>query len=180
MGTERHLLITGRPGVGKTTIIRSLAERLAVYRPAGFYTQEIRERGVRQGFQIVTLNGRTRLLAHVEHRGSYRVGRYGVDLEGFEALLRELDLPRASSQMILIDEIGKMECLSHRFCEDVRAVLRSSKILIATIALRGSGFIAEVKHRPDCLRRNVTVHNRDHLLGELVSWVQARLDQKRI
>ena len=40
-GHRPHILITGLPGVGKTTLIRELAKRLAEYHPAGFYTEGI-------------------------------------------------------------------------------------------------------------------------------------------
>jgi nucleoside-triphosphatase THEP1 len=40
----RHILITGVPGVGKTTLIKALCQDLASVNPVGFYTEEIRER----------------------------------------------------------------------------------------------------------------------------------------
>ena len=88
----RHILLTGLPGVGKTTIIKQLADSLATHQPDGFFTQEIREDGIRKGFELVTFDGRRQLLSHVNIPGSHRVGRYGVDLTGFEKLLETLDL----------------------------------------------------------------------------------------
>jgi nucleoside-triphosphatase len=71
-----HILITGLPGVGKTTLVRGLATRLASYEPAGFYTEEIRDAtGKREGFRIVTLSGRRLVLSHIEFVGRKRVGR---------------------------------------------------------------------------------------------------------
>ena len=88
--TKRHLLITGLPGTGKTTLLVRLARSLAEFRPAGFYTEEIRERGERLGFRLMSLDGRKGILAHVEFRGKERVGRYCVDVKGFEAFLAQL------------------------------------------------------------------------------------------
>ncbi len=175
-GRIRHILITGLPGVGKTTLIRELVKRLAEHNPAGFYTEEIRDaQGTREGFRLVTLDGRGLVLSHIRHPGPSRVGRYGVDVAGFERLLAELDLRHAPSRLIMIDEIGKMECFSRRFTDDVTALLNCPKLLIATIALKGEGFICGVKQRPDCRLVTVTRENRDRLPDELASELQNRL-----
>jgi nucleoside-triphosphatase len=175
-GHAPHILITGLPGVGKTTLIRELAKRLAEYNPAGFYTEEIRDRqGIREGFRLVTLCGRQLVLSHVNHPGSQRVGRYGVDVAGFERLLAELDLRHLPSRLIVIDEIGKMECLSRRFTDDMTVLLSSPRMLIATIALKGEGFIRQVKERPDCRLVMVTRENRDRLMSDLSTEIEKSL-----
>jgi nucleoside-triphosphatase len=175
-GHRPHILITGLPGVGKTTLIRELAKRLAEYHPAGFYTEEIlNKQGTREGFRLVTLCGRQLVLSHVNHPGPHRVGRYGVDVAGFERLLAEIDLRHLPSQLMVIDEIGKMECLSRRFTDDVTALLNQPKVLIATIALKGEGFIQRLKGRADCRLVTVTKENRDSLANDLVAEVQSRL-----
>jgi len=165
----RHILLTGLPGIGKTTIIKQLSHSLETYHPDGFFTQEIRDdTGVRKGFELVTLNGRRQLLAHVTIPGNFRVGRYGVDLAGFEKLLETIDLRHSPSGVVILDEIGKMECLSQRFMQEVEALLASSKIVIATVALKGEGFPAKVKNRPDCLVVTVNLHNRSTLADTLL------------
>lgn len=68
------LLISGRPGVGKTTLIRRLADALG-NRAGGFYTEEIRESGDRTGFRLVTLRGRSAIFAHVDRGADVRPGR---------------------------------------------------------------------------------------------------------
>ena len=176
-----HILITGLPGVGKTTLIRKLAERLTEYRPAGFYTEEIRDaQGVREGFRLVTLCGRQLVLSHVRHPGPHRVSRYGVDVAGFERLLEELDLRHSPSSLIIIDEIGKMECFSKRFIDLVTLLLDGPKILLATIALKGEGFIRQVKERPDCRLVTITKENRDRLLDELTSELQEQFREHAV
>jgi len=176
-----HILITGLPGVGKTTLIRKLAERLTEYRPAGFYTEEIRgAQGVREGFRLVSLCGRQLVLSHVRHPGPHRVSRYGVDVAGFERLLEELDLRHSPSFLIIIDEIGKMECFSKRFIDLVTLLLDGPKILLATIALKGEGLIRQVKERPDCRLVTITRENRDHLLDELTSELRKRFREHAV
>ena len=174
-----HILITGLPGVGKTTLVREVAHRLSHAHPAGFYTEEIRVRGTRHGFRLVSLDGRRQILSRTDHGGPYRVGRYGVDVAGFERLLAELDLRHCPSHLIIIDEIGKMECLSQRFREEVEALLDSTRTVIATIALKGDGFIRRVKARPNCRLMTVTVGNRDHLAGDVATTVRDSLSPQQ-
>jgi nucleoside-triphosphatase len=96
-----------------------------------------------------------------------RVGRYGVDVAGFEDLVRpELARP---SDLILIDEIGKMECFSRLFVETVRGLLDGPVPVVATVAVKGGGFIAEVKARPDVLIWTVSQENRDGLPDQLAA-----------
>ena len=164
----RHILLTGLPGIGKTTIIKQLAHSLATHQPDGFFTQEIREDGIRKGFELVTLDGRRQLLSHVNIPGPHRVGRYGVDLGGFEKLLETLDLRHSPSRLVILDEIGKMECLSPRFIQEVEALLNSSKMVIATVGLKGGGFPVAVRNRPDCQLVTVTLSNRSTLSNTLL------------
>jgi nucleoside-triphosphatase len=163
-----NLLITGYPGVGKTTLIRHLADRLETRHPIGFYTQEIRESGVRRGFVWVDLGGRRGVLARVGLRSPYRVGRYGVDVNGFEAYLASLELEPGRPGVTIIDEIGKMECLSPRFRVLLSEALEAPRLLIATIARKGSGFIESIKRRNDVELFTLGLDNRDCLAETLL------------
>ncbi len=111
--TGLNLLVTGRPGVGKTTLLESVLEQLrGLSRLAGFTTAEVRDpSGQRTGFRILTVEGKEAELARVGFRSSVRVGRYGVNLEAFERLALP-ELARRDIDLIVIDEIGKMECVS--------------------------------------------------------------------
>ncbi len=175
---KRHLLVTGLPGTGKTTLLVKLGRCLADLHPAGFYTEEIREAGVRRGFKLVSLDGREGILAHADFRGGFRVGRYGVDVRGFDNFLDALDLGESPASLVFIDEIGKMECLSSRFVELMRKLLGSRKTVVATVAFKGSGFIAEVKGRPDCEIREVALGNRDRMVDELMHWIYERAERQ--
>ena len=164
----KNILITGLPGVGKTTLIQKLSEELTHLYPVGFYTTEIREEGVRKGFELISLDGTRGLLSHQDIHGPYRVGRYGVDIKGFENFLETIPFFNPEIRLILIDEIGKMECLSEKFKKLLIEVLDSEKGLIATIALKGGGLIAEVKERQDVKLFTMTKSNRDSLLYEIL------------
>jgi nucleoside-triphosphatase len=169
---KKNILVTGAPGTGKTTLLIELADRLSDMHPVGFYTQEIREAGTRMGFEIVGLDGRRGVLAHVRIRSPPRVAKYGVDVSGFEAFLAGLEIPPESS-LVILDEIGKMECLSAGFRQRVQELLDGKPILLATIALRGDAFIESLKHREDVQIYVLTRETRDSLLQSLVNTVRA-------
>ena len=161
-------LITGKPGVGKTTLVRNIIAQMQSVPMAGFYTTEIRSKGYRTGFELRGLNGDRRILAHVRLESRHRVGKYGVDTPGFENFLENLDLLHPHVELIVIDEIGKMELFSNRFKTLVLDVLNTNKSLLATIALQGKGFIQEIKQRPDVCLIEVTHNNRDRLLAAII------------
>lgn len=164
---KKNLFITGLPGTGKTTLIRKVLSTLPPGVAAcGFYTAEMRESGERTGFTVSTLDGHSGLLAHVRFAGRARVGRYGVDVAGFEGLVLPLLEPGRAS-LYVIDEIGKMECFSQSFCGKVRELLDSDFPVLGTVALKGGGFIAEVKSRGDTALYEVTIRNRDRLPDEI-------------
>src|SRR5262249_37755362 len=144
---RRVLLLTGVPGVGKTTVIRTVAGRLRDRRLGGFYTEEIRARGQRRGFRAVTFDGQARDMARIEFREPPRVGKYGLDVGAVDAVAASALTPGAD--LYLVDEIGKMECLSATFVAATRALLESGAPVVATVARRGTGFIAETKRRTD-------------------------------
>jgi len=138
MGDIKKILLTGVPGVGKTTLIKKLVGALKEYRPVGFYTEEIREEGIRKGFEWVSLDGRRGLLSHKKIKSPYRVGQYRVDVKGFDDFLDSVPWIDPSTRLIIIDEIGKMECFSDKFKRILKEMLDSEKGLIATIAIKGS------------------------------------------
>jgi len=165
---RKHILITGLPGVGKTTLIKKVSEQLRDLHSVGFYTAEIRERGVREGFELVSFDGRRGVLSHTDIEGPQRVGKYGVDIKGFEDFLDSISFLNPSINLIIIDEIGKMECLSHKFRLLIKKILDSEKRLIATIALKGSGVIEEIKKRDDIRLIEITHSNRESLVSEVL------------
>ena len=165
---KKNILITGLPGVGKTTLIQELSRELNHLHPVGFYTAEIREEGVRKGFDLISHDGKRGLLSHTDIKSPDRVGKYRVDIKGFEDFLDAIPFFNPLTRLIVIDEIGKMECLSDRFKRILKKMLDSEKWVIATIALKGSGLIAEIKKRDDVTISEITKSNREFLLSEIL------------
>lgn len=174
---KKNILITGQPGIGKTTLIRSLARELDPYGPVGFYTEEIREHGVRKGFLLAGLDGETEVLSHTNIQSPNHVGKYRVDIPAFERFLDSLPLADPSMHIVIIDEIGKMECLSGAFQELIIRLLDADRPLVAAIALRGTSFIENIKKRPDVLVVELTEDNRGTLLQEIVAVIEKRFQQ---
>ena len=169
--SKHVLLLTGLPGVGKTTIIRKSVSGFSKRNIHGFTTEEIRENGERVGFQIETFQGSSAVLSHVNLPKSHRVGRYGVDVDALDKIVgRTLHLEE-DTDAYFIDEIGKMECISSRFVNAVTAILDSKIPVVATIAARGSDFIESVKRRPDVEIRKVNQRNRDLLPERIIGWL---------
>jgi len=163
------LLLTERPGVGKTTVLRAAARKLTGFNLIGFYTEEIRAGRERRGFRLVTLAGKQAIIAHVDLPPP-RVSKYGVDVAMIDRFAASL--PDSRDAIYLIDEIGKMECLSAAFVEMTRRWIDSGQPVVATVAQRGTGFINEVKRRRDVEVWTVTQATRDTLPDRIVAWIQ--------
>ncbi len=171
----KNLFVTGRPGVGKTTLIGRVLERLDAA-VGGFVTSEIRDGGVRVGFAIADLLGESGTLAHVDLSSEYRVGRYGVnrtDLEriGIPAIRNALHL----SQLVVMDEIGRMELCSPQFRAEVERALDSPTLVLGTLQDRGSPFLDSVRARPDVEVIRVTEENRGRMVEEVLARVERLL-----
>ena len=154
--------------MGKTTVVQKIIERMRSLNMAGFYTTEIRSKGTRLGFELQGMNGKRRTLAHVDIHSRHRVGKYGVDTDGFDDFLEALDLLNPNVELIVIDEIGKMELFSNRFRKLVCDGLNSDKQILATIPIKGNEFIREIKRRLDIHLFEVPHGNRDHLPDAIV------------
>jgi nucleoside-triphosphatase len=173
MGTT--LLITGAPGTGKTTLVRAVIAQ-AHLKAGGFLTEEIREGGARVGFRLGTLDGRVGILAHAMRVRGPRVGRYHVDLSVLEALgITSLDAATAEADVIVVDEIGKMELCSPLFIPAVEAALASRKPVLGTIMQAPHPWVDGLKRRSKIELYRLTQRNRQDLEDALVARLQCEV-----
>lgn len=165
-----NVLLTGRPAIGKTTLIKKLIDSTSLSK-GGFYTEEIREAGQRVGFSLTTLDGRKSILAGLKIRSVYRVGRYSVDIDNFEAIgVESIRKAISTKELIVIDEIGRMELFSHKFRDVVVQALKTGRVL-ATIRQGKGGFVGKIKSGKDIRVLEVNLENRGVLLSELTRMV---------
>jgi len=171
-----RILLTGAPGSGKTTALMKIVGALHGARIAGFYTEEIREAGRRQGFRWHRLDGRSGTLAHVDIKSRYRVSKYGVDIESFDRdAVAAIDPEITTADLFAVDEIGKMECFSDRFVQTIRRLFASDAHVLATVALKGGGLIQEVKSYPTVRLLHLTTGNRDRITREVAEMLAAAM-----
>lgn len=166
-------LLTGKPGTGKTSLIKEVLTQTAV-RAGGFYTEEIRVQGVRQGFRLVTLDGQVAILAHVNIKSPHRVSKYGVDIESLERVgVSALEQAEQDCNLVVVDEIGKMELFSNKFRDTVLSLIDSGKRVLGTIMLNPHPFADAIKSKPQVNVITLTRENRGQVLEELTQWLNA-------
>ena len=164
----KTILLTGRPQVGKTTIIKDVVRKLPG-QAGGFYTEEMREHGRRQGFKIVTLDGREGILAHVDIKSRMRVSKYGVKLADLEGIgVTAIREALAQKDYVVIDEIGKMELFSQAFKDAAWEAIHSNKPVLGTITLASHPWADSVKALPQVTVIEVTKANRARIAQQVL------------
>ncbi|MBE0432686.1 AAA family ATPase [candidate division WOR-3 bacterium] len=169
-----NIVLVGPPRIGKTTIIKAVVAKLSG-KCAGFYTEEIKENGERVGFQLVTVDNTSCTLSHRDIVGHIHVGKYGVDLACLESAgVMAIRKGMKTRQIVIIDEIGKMEILSRPFRLTVLDAFDSKSPVLSTMLVKRNPFCDKIRARQDVEVLEVTEMNRDKLveiiLGKLASY----------
>ena len=183
---KRILLLTGSPGVGKTSLVLRIVESLKAkgYDVGSMVSREVRVERDRVGFEILNLNtGRKGWLAHVAKKEGPQVGRYRVNVGDLEAIgVEAITSAIATSDVIVIDEIGPMELHSRKFREAVLKAAESPKLLVGVVHWKAADtLIDRVKGRDDAEVHLVTVENRENLpvpvLNEAVAFLSGNVGE---
>jgi len=168
------LLLTGRPGIGKTTLIKAVIAQLDD-RAGGFYTEEIVGPGGRKGFRLITLDGHTAVIAHVDFKSRSQVGRYGVKVDVIDHLgAGAIRSAVGHDPIVIIDEIGKMELFSSQFQSAVLKAVSGSKIVLATAMLDDQPWLMALEALPDVTVWEVSKANRTRLVEQVLHWLRER------
>lgn len=173
----KNIFITGKAGAGKTTLIKEVCFKFLDH-IGGFYTEEIREGSSRVGFRVCDFSGKKGIMAY---KGLYRglpgkpkLGKYGVDLGvledvGVSAMIRAME----EKKLIVVDEVGKMECFSNKFREVLTKCLNSPKYVLATITYESQPFQDELKKLPNTTLIYLDRKNYFNVKREIIDWIRS-------
>ncbi|NHJ14985.1 MAG: AAA family ATPase [Candidatus Thorarchaeota archaeon] len=168
---RKNILLTGRPGIGKSSVIQKCISLMGKERIGGFWSSEIREAGRRTGFSMETSAGRRGILAHINLHQGPRLGRYVVNVDDVELIaIPSLIAARNSGKIIIIDEIAAMELFAPSFESVVTSCLETGRVLGA-IQQRSSPFLNSVRSRNDIRLLEVTLQDRDFLPSRIIEMI---------
>ncbi|CAH1790759.1 unnamed protein product [Owenia fusiformis] len=175
----RHVILTGPPGMGKTTVVRKVVEQLVKedLPIQGFYTEELRKDGKRIGFDCVSVtdtDNREPLARVAEGRPKkMSVGNYNVDIESFEKIAFP-SLSHEKGQVMpiwIIDEVGKMEMFSDNFTQTVVDLVNAPNTTILAVVPvpkgRPTPILDEIRQRKDVKSIWVSKLNRDNIIKDV-------------
>lgn len=159
------IAVTGRPGIGKTTlcmrVYESLKDKMKI---SGFVTKEVRQGGKRVGFKLLNLSDNSEeWLAKAGVDGDVRVGKYAVFIDLLEDFLDRLDL---ECDLLVVDEVGPMELKSRKFVDFMKSAIEFDRILV-TVHFRSKHWLVEE------IKRKFRVYildekNRNTIAAEIV------------
>lgn len=167
-------MISGMPGVGKTSLLKAVLSRLSLS-AGGFISEELREDGERVGFALKTLDGKEGILAHKFKPTPHRFGKYYINMDDLEKIaVKSVEDAIANKEIIVIDEIGKMELASQLFREVTKKALDSPKLLLATLHRADEPFLNSIRQRADTIVFWLTPQNREKIFQEILSLLTER------
>ncbi len=105
------------------------------------------------------------------------MSKYGVDLDSLDRVgVSALRKAAEECDLVVIDEIGKMELFSANFREAVLHIINSGKRLLGTIMLNPHPWADSIKHHHQVNLVEVTRANYHQVLDDLRHWLKANKD----
>lgn len=174
--------ITGMPNVGKTETLLKIIESLEKhgYVVGGMLTEPIVKKKQRIGFYAVDWQTKEKeVFAHIDFEAKEKVGEYGVDTAALDRVgvpAIEKAIMDENVNIIVIDEIGKMEMLSEAFCKMVTEALDSDKPIMVTLHKKSrTPLLQDVRRRDDIRILEVTPVNRNLLPYKIEKIMEEKL-----
>jgi nucleoside-triphosphatase len=173
MITDIKIGITGLPGSGKTYALLRVIEMLEEEELSigGMIDEPIEEGRKKVGFTVRNLlTGEQQVFASTDIESKVMVGKIGVDLVkleevGVKAIKDAID----QCDIIVIDEVGKMEVESEAFVDMVKESLDADKPMIITLHKKSRNpLLQDIRRRDDVRILEVTPTNRNILPYKIV------------
>ncbi len=181
---RKAYLLTGKPRIGKTSVIKRLVRAFGEAYCGGFYTEEIHEeensQDKRLGFRLVTLDGQHGVLAHVSSESPLRIGRYGINLACLEEIgLAALEKAKDAKKLVVADELGPMQAYSEPFKSMIMDILTQAYPFLASIALEAHPWLDAVKQQDRVELYEVTLQNQEEILSAITKGLRSDLNRDR-
>lgn len=168
----KNILLTGRPGIGKSTVIKRIVQKLGPMKAGGFWSREIRSSGKRVGFEIESVTGDKGILAHVNLQKGPKMGKYRINIDDIDSVaVQSMELARTDGKTIVIDEIATMELFSPKFAPEVMRCLDTCRV-VGTIQERSKPFLNSIRARDDVILMHVTQNNRESIHLDVLSLLE--------
>ncbi len=172
--------ITGLPHAGKTQTLLKIIEMLEEEEliVGGMITESIIFRNKRVGFYVMDwLSKKKRKFAHLNIESNIQVGEYGVDMRALDSIgVKAVRTAIEQADVIIIDEVGKMEVESVNFVRAVKDALDSDKPLIITLHKKSRNpLLQDIRRRDDIRILEVTPVNRNLLPYKIMKLMRGEL-----
>lgn len=169
----KSLLLTGSTGIGKTTIIRKVADALGD-RAGGFYTEELLAPGGRHGFKLTTLSGKTVPIAHKDLKPPKypQEGRFGVDTRALEKVgVRALEKAMEENRIVVVDGINLVTLYSKRFLDVLMGGVLGGAHIVGTLMDKSHPEADAFRYISKISIWEVDRRNRDIMHKQVLAWV---------
>jgi nucleoside-triphosphatase len=160
-----HILIVGRNGVGKSTLIRALLSAAKVP-VCGVITNKESARPDGSCPVYIHRYGEPRRFSDENLIGLCREGCSMAFPEAFDRFAERMTFPRDG--VLVFDELGFMESDAPRFCATVMQALDTAPFLIAAVRDKSTAFLNAVRAHPRAKLFRIDEHNRDDLREQLL------------